>query len=166
MTKEITQDRLRESLKQQSLYMWFMRVQVIRTEVPGDFMISTTKVNIGPENKYDGTRVDTPITAFIECKQVTLEHQCKLNYKRLTQMQSLLSFANKAQHHRSYFLINFWNGRADSSNAFLIPARQLYDYVEVHKFEKLFVTESEMLAAFPQYLLKLNGKYWDIHGAL
>jgi len=157
MTKEITQDRLRESLKQQSLYMWFMRVQVIRTEVPGDFMISTTKVNIGP---------DTPITAFIECKQVTIEHQNKLNYKRLTQMQSLLSFENKAKHHRSYFLINYWSGYVNSSHAFLIPARQLYDYVEVHKFEKLFVTEREMLAAFSQYLLKLNGKYWDIHAAL
>ena len=151
MTKEITQKRFRISVQEYNKShdsIWLHRIQnnpLAYQQTEADYLISFLCRG-------------APILALVECKQVTDDD--RISVSRFKQMTGLCKFDTSYRHHQAYFLINFWRGSARHSNAFMIPAIILRDYIDVYKCAS--IKESEFISKFGMYQLSLIGKYYDV----
>jgi len=158
MAKQKLEKMISKSIKSNDI-LWGMKLHnnpLAHQNTPADFILST---------EYT-TYSNHPILALVECKQVTCkEGKGRLGFKRLKQLHDMLSFQNKFTFHKSYFCIAFYDGRWDNSEIYIVPVKEMEDFI--HNHSMVSVNRLDMHLKFRQYLCPIKtGSVIDIWSKL
>lgn len=122
MVKNRLERRFSEYLKKRSV--WYMKLQVstfAHKTTPADFLISNGKH-----------------ISLVECKGVTCkEGKGRFDFKRLTQIEDLCSFATWEKNHKSFVLLAYFDKRWKDSETYMIPALEMQAFIGLHNKKSL-----------------------------
>jgi len=130
---QITEKVFRKSLNQYVNTLWFQKFQVLPmtfTKAPADYIILA--------NNY---------RYLVECKECDCRYKnSSFDFKRITQLRTLIDFEEFHPHQKSYLLIMFRKRRINDSDAYMIPIKELL------KFKKLIDKKSGNMQDFKDHL--------------